>query len=336
MSNYNDKGLTMDNWHKCPNAIVDRLMGVVLSPSAVCVVLTIWRLTEGVRERHQASIPTETFMRVTGTKRKNTAYQYVNEAVESGLISVQKERGKVSVYSINKKCPLWYNIEVVAEIVPTLQEKEVVTESATSGGKRHIVVAESDIGSDESSGGKRHTYKDIKIKDNIKDIKKEVAKTYSPEKPESVSDQIWSDLLAHRKSKKTSNTKTAWSTIFNALAKTQNATGHTLDQIIAEWISRDWKGFKSDWYINSQPKPTANNNYQGNNHANSHSANQSNQQQPSQQFDTSTSSGYAAQLDADAAAYFARQATERTANPSYQESVSEMEGMVQGENENTW
>lgn len=309
MSNYNDKGLTMDNWHKCPNAIVDRLMGVVLTPNAVCVVLTIWRLTEGVRERHQASIPTETFMRVTGTKRKNTAYQYVNEAVESGLISVQKARGKVSVYSINKKCPLWYNVEVVAEIVPTLHDKEVVTESATSGEKRHIVVAESAIGLDESSGGKRHTYKDIKIKDNIKDKKKvtkpkkEAVKSYSPEKPDSVSDQIWNDLLAHRKSKKTSNTKTAWSTIFNALAKTQSATGHTLDQIIAEWISRDWKGFKSDWYINSQAKPTANNNLQGNTNANTQPANSHHQQ-----FDTSTTAGYAAKLDADAERYYAEQA----------------------------
>lgn len=184
MSNYNDKGLTMDNWHKCPNAIVDRLMGVVLTPSAVCVVLTIWRLTEGVRERHQAAIPTETFMRVTGTKRKNTAYQYVNEAVESGLISVQKNRGKVSIYSINKKCPLWYNVEVVAEIVPTLEEKEVVAESDSSSDKCNIVVAESAIGLDESSGGKRHTYKDIKIKDNIKDKKKESdEQTASNDKP---------------------------------------------------------------------------------------------------------------------------------------------------------
>lgn len=169
MSKYNEKGLTMDNWHKCPNSLVDKLMGTVLSPAATCVVLTVWRLTEGVRERHQAAIPTEVFMRVTKTNRKNTAYQYVNEAVESGLISVQKERGKVSVYSINKKCPLWYSAEVVAEIVPTLHKKEVVAEIATSSEKRHIVVAESEPSLDESSGGKRHTYKDIKIKDNIKD-----------------------------------------------------------------------------------------------------------------------------------------------------------------------
>lgn len=51
----------------------------------------------------------------------------------------------------------------------------------------------------------------------------------------------------------------------------------------------------------NQPQPTANN-QQGSNNANHQSANSSNQQ-----FDTSTTAGYAAKMDADAAAYFARQ-----------------------------
>ena len=108
--------------------------------------------------------------------------------------------------------------------------------------------------------------------------KKSTPKSYSPEKPESVSDQIWNDLLILRKEKKTSNTQTAWTTIFNGLEKAQQATGHSLDQIITFWIGKAWKGFNADWYLNAQPKPQQTN-YQGNNNAVNQSANKQGQQQ---------------------------------------------------------
>ena len=217
------QGLTMSNWHKCPNALVDRLMGTVLSPNATCVVLTIWRLTEGVRERHQAAIPTETFMRVTGTNRKKTAYQYVNEALDSGLVLAQKEKGKVSIYSINKHCPLWYSDEVVAESATTLQGKEVGAESATGGDNCHMVVAESDPSLDESSGGKRHTYKDIVTKDNIKEKKKEKPKpkfdalTYPV--PSFIKQENWNDFVAMRKEIKKPLTETAAKRLISKLTE---------------------------------------------------------------------------------------------------------------------
>ena len=77
-------------------------------------------------------------------------------------------------------------------------------------------------------------------------------KRYAPQKPESVSDQIWNDLLILRKETKASNSKTAWTTVFNALEKAQNTTGHSLDQIITFWINKAWKGFNADWYLNAQ------------------------------------------------------------------------------------
>lgn len=102
------------------------------------------------------------------------------------------------------------------------------------------------------------------------------SKTYKPEKPDEVSDQVWSDLLSHRKIKKTSNTQTAWNVIFSQLEKAKQATGHSLDQIITEWITRDWKGFKSDWYINIQNKTQST----GNNHADNQPANNPANEQP--------------------------------------------------------
>lgn len=165
----------------------------------------------------------------------------------------------------------------------------------------------------QNMGGNKEK-KEKPLKKNIEKNKpkKETPKSYSPEKPESVSDQIWNDLLILRKDKKTSNTKTAWTTIFNALEKAQQATGHTLDQIIAFWITKDWKGFNADWYLNAQPKPQQTN-YQGNTNANTQPANNQHQQ-----YDTSTTAGYAAKLDADAAAYYAEQAAiaQQSANGS--------------------
>lgn len=95
---------------------------------------------------------------------------------------------------------------------------------------------------------------------------------YKPVKPESVSEQVWNDLLILRKETKASNTKTAWTPIYSGLEKAQQATGHSLDQIITFWISKAWKGFNADWYLNAQPKPQQTN-YQGNNNANHQSAN---------------------------------------------------------------
>ena len=129
---------------------------------------------------------------------------------------------------------------------------------------------------------------------NASEGKKKAAR-YKPVKPESVSEQVWNDLLILRKETKASNTKTAWTPIYSGLEKAQQATGHSLDQIITFWIGKAWKGFNADWYLNAQPKPQQTN-YQGNNHANHQSANHSNQPKRSQ------ADSYAANLDAQLAA----------------------------------
>ena len=115
-----DRDLFQSHWHKCPNILTDRLVGEFISPNAGWIVLGIWRLTEGMNNRSEASIPTERFMRLLGIKKKETVYKFVQEAVDSGLIAVKKQRGIVNVYSINKSCALWaIEDEVGAKIVPT-------------------------------------------------------------------------------------------------------------------------------------------------------------------------------------------------------------------------
>lgn len=134
---------------------------------------------------------------------------------------------------------------------------------------------------------------------NKKVDKKEVK--FQPVKPEQVSDQVWNDLLAVRKAKRAIESQTAWTRINNSINKAQKATGHTLEDIYSYWVKRSWAGFEHQWYIDAHPQPT--NNIQGVTNANTQPAN-SNQQQ----FDTSTTAGYAAKLDADADAYYAEQA----------------------------
>ena len=139
--------------------------------------------------------------------------------------------------------------------------------------------------------------KDItqKKKANDKKVK------FQPVKPEQVSNQVWNDLLAVRKTKRAVDSQTAWTRLGNSVDKAQKATGHSLEDIYSYWVKRSWAGFDHQWYIDAHPQPT--NNIQGNTNANSHSANHSNQQ-----FDTSTTAGYAAKLDADAERYYAEQA----------------------------
>ena len=159
----------------------------------------------------------------------------------------------------------------------------------------------------QNLGSNKENIKKTSLKKTIEkksSPKKSSPKSYSPEKPESVSDQIWNDLLILRKETKASNSQTAWTTIFNGLEKAQQATGHSLDQIITFWIGKAWKGFNADWYLNAQSK-TQQTNYQGNTDADTNNQSANSQHQ---QFDTSTTAGYAAKLDADADAYYAEQA----------------------------
>lgn len=119
--------------------------------------------------------------------------------------------------------------------------------------------------------------------------------TYKPEKPEGVSDEIWSDLLITRKKAKATDTKTAWNVIYSQLKKAQQETGHSLDDILTVWIFKGWRGFKCDYYLSEIRKTNT-----GNSHANNQSANS----KPNH-FD---------QLRAEAAAKYGNASTIRTVN----------------------
>lgn len=115
------KGLFKANWHRTPTAMIDLIMGTSISPSAGWVVMTVIRYTQGMGGKKSAAIPTGTFKRILGVKKRQTVYNFVDEAVSSGLISANKKRGCVTTYSVNESCDLW--------------RKEVVPQNGTSTDK---------------------------------------------------------------------------------------------------------------------------------------------------------------------------------------------------------
>ncbi len=72
---------------------------------------------------------------------------------------------------------------------------------------------------------------------------KEAKKKAQPPKPEGVSDQVWEDFLAHRKTKKAAVTATAMAQII----KQAELAGWTLEQALQEMCVRGWTGFNAEW-----------------------------------------------------------------------------------------
>ena len=208
-------------------------------------------------------------------QKPDTVYRAIKDLASKGIIDHIKQ-GRKDLVRLTEKGMTW-NVKGTtqgdaklgnksdfkggnSEINPTLSQNSEINPSKL-GNKSEKTPENSEINpTDKNTSNKSTSNK----------------KRYEPQKPDEVSDQVWSDLLSHRKIKKTSNTQTAWNVIFGQLEKAKQATGHSLDQIVTEWITRDWKGFKSDWYINIQNKTQST----GNNHAFNQPANNPTNEQP--------------------------------------------------------
>lgn len=234
-----------------------------LSPIAFSVLMRMVRMIVGYGNDESAL--SNTFLQKNCNMSKNTVSKAVNELIEFGFLSQNAQQRKTAIYTLN--------YENIADFDGKKHGQNLASQNLASQDMT-IRFPKSDHQLGQNLGSNKENIKKTSIKKTIEKVKpkKATPKSYSPEKPESVSDQIWNDLLILRKETKASNSQTAWTTVFNGLAKAQQSTGHSLDQIITFWIGKAWKGFNADWYLNAQPKPQQTN-YQGNNHANHQSAN---------------------------------------------------------------
>jgi uncharacterized protein YdaU (DUF1376 family) len=82
-----------------------------------------------------------------------------------------------------------------------------------------------------------------KATNNHKPITNNQTNTNALARPESVSEQVWSDYLAHRKRLKANLTETA----LTAISKQAVLAGWSLEETLSECILRGWRGFKADW-----------------------------------------------------------------------------------------
>jgi len=202
-------------------------------------------------------------------QKPDTVYRAIKDLASKGIIDHIKQ-GRKDLVRLTEKGMTW-NVKDTTQGDAKLGNKSDFKcgnseiNPSKLGNKSEKTPQNSEINPTDKSTNYKNTNNNINKKNTKKTKSKtqSAVETYKPQKPDEVSDQVWSDLISHRKIKKTSNTQTAWNVIFSQLKKAKQATGHSLDQIITEWITRDWKGFKSDWYINIQNKTQST----GNNHA---------------------------------------------------------------------
>lgn len=95
----------------------------------------------------------------------------------------------------------------------------------------------------------QETHREEKRREDI-EKKERKEKTLAIARPESVPDQVWSDFLANRKSKKSPLTKTALDGIESEALKARIS----LSEALAMCCQRGWIGFKAEW----MDRPTAN------------------------------------------------------------------------------
>ena len=62
-------------------------------------------------------------------------------------------------------------------------------------------------------------------------------------RPESVSEQVWADFLAHRKRLRANLTETALA----GISKQAVLAGWSLEETLSECVTRGWRGFKAEW-----------------------------------------------------------------------------------------
>lgn len=76
---------------------------------------------------------------------------------------------------------------------------------------------------------------------------KRPASSDTPDRPDDVSEQVWSDFLKHRRKHKADLTATALA----GFRREADRVGWSLERAIEESILRNWRGFKADWVQNN-------------------------------------------------------------------------------------
>lgn len=227
-----------DNYTKMPNIVLDSIMSQISANAFKCLNVII-RCTIGY-QKSTHPISQSVFMELTGIKRKETVIDAIRELEQLKIIFVDRSTHtntfSLTLSQYEKTVSVRKNR---TEIVTTEKPYQQDTENAYS-----------------NSTEKPYIYKEINKKENnnIKNTKK--FSFYDALKNLGADEELIQDWLTVRKTKKASNTQTA----FNQFKKQFDQTQLDINTVLKICIERDWKGFNTSWLVNINPSDYQNQN----------------------------------------------------------------------------
>lgn len=173
-------------------------------------------------------------------KTADTVYRALIELNEKGVIEYKK-LGRKDIFRLTDKGKEWI-------FEPSLSDEKLGKKSdfnQNSEKNPSKLGNKSELNSEINPTDKdTSTNKDTTNKESNSTKKKKV------EKPTDVSNQVWSDFLELRKTKKAPLSVTAWNQAKKQVDQAMDKTGHSLEQVMTEWVLAGWTGFKCEWYLN--------------------------------------------------------------------------------------
>lgn len=173
-------------------------------------------------------------------KTADTVYRALIALNDKGVIEYKK-LGRKDIFRLTDKGKEWI-------FKPSLSESKLGNKSELAQNSEinpNKLGNKSEVNSEINPTDKdTSTNKDTTNKESNGTKKKKV------EKPTDVSNQVWSDFLELRKTKKAPLSVTAWNQAKKQVDQAMDKTGHSLEQVMTEWVLAGWTGFKCEWYLN--------------------------------------------------------------------------------------
>ena len=212
-----------ENYTKTPNIVLDSILRNV-SPNAFKCLNVIIRCTLGY-QRDSYPIAQTLFLEITGIKRKETVIDAIRELEQLKIISVDRSTHINTFF-------LTFNQYEKTVLVRKISTNELSTEKPYQLGTEKAYL---------NSTEKPYSIKERKKKENIYKFSfVESLKNLGAE------DQLISDWLIVRKTKKATNSETAFKG-FDRELKKSNLDVNTVLRIC---IERNWQGFTASWLSN--------------------------------------------------------------------------------------
>ena len=246
-----------------PNAIVDDGIMANLSDKAFKAYVLVRRKTAGW-QKPSDRISTSQFMDFAGIKKDETVYKVIKELVAAGLVSVSKDQGKISTYTL---------------LDTPSHQTELPPSNGTTPNESDHLKGDHPHSMEQplpSKGGTTTPIKRDSTKDNIKNTKQEtnslgdkpqkqpVQRTAKPtpndEKAKSYTVQDLVDLGCDAQCAKdwlAIRTKKLTESALNRNISQASKVGLTLAEAVAWCAENAWQGFTANWYLNATKQPIA-------------------------------------------------------------------------------